>query len=248
MAAKLHFRSATRTHIGLVRDANEDTVLAMDELGLWAVSDGMGGHAAGKVASGLVVDRLRTLGCGDQTSPLEGRARTALLEVNANICKTNETALPAKNMGATVAVLGVDGTRYFCLWSGDSRIYRLRDKSLTQLSCDHRYVQNLIDAGLLSEVDASRHPQRHIVTHAVGVANDLRLDRCESLIAENDVFVLVTDGVSGLCSSVEISEIIRTDNLECSADALTELCLSRGAPDNFSLIIVAVRALAPIGA
>jgi serine/threonine-protein phosphatase Stp1 len=239
MVPELLFRSASRTHVGLVRNTNEDAILAMDGLRLWAVSDGMGGHAAGDMASGLIVDRLRALGDEDEKGGLEDRARAALLQANADVCTCNEIAVPPTNMGATVAVLGVDGTRYFCLWSGDSRIYRLRDGCLTQLSSDHRYVQTLIDAGVLSEADASHHPQRNIVTHAVGVVRDLRLDRCESGIDRNDMFVLLTDGVSSLCSNAEIAQMVRRDHLENSADALTELCLARGAPDNFSLILVA---------
>lgn len=198
----------------------------------------MGGHAAGDMASGLIIDRLRTLE-ENGTGGLEHRARMVLSEANAHLCACNESAVPPTNMGTTVALLGIEGAQYFCLWSGDSRIYNLRDGSLVQISNDHRYIQALIDAGALSEAEASRHPQRHIVTHAIGVERDFRLDGRKCALVSNDVFVLLTDGVSSVCSDDEIAARICINNLEASADDLTELCLTRGAPDNFSLILVA---------
>lgn len=239
MVAQLIFRSASRTHKGLVRDNNEDALLALDGQRLWAVSDGMGGHSAGEIASGIVIDRLHELERMLPESRLEGRARETLAAVNAHICNCNENAVPPTNMGATVAVLGIEGPRYFCLWSGDSRIYRVRDGYITQLSRDHLLVRALIDTGMLSEADALLHPQRHIVTHAVGVSRNLWIESCGGAVGEGDMFILLTDGVSNLCSTAEIAENVRPDNLEDSVDALSQLCLSRGAPDNFSLVLVA---------
>jgi len=241
MVAQLTFRSASRTHRGLVRETNEDALLALDGQGLWAVSDGMGGHAAGEIASGLVIDHLRALERELPERGLEVRARETLAEVNSHICSCNETAVPPTNMGATVAVLGIEGLRYFCLWSGDSRIYRVRGGSITQLSRDHLLVQTLIETGMLSEADVPRHPQRHVITHAVGVSRNLWLESCDGNTCESDVFVLLTDGVSNLCSTAEIAEIVRPASLEESVEALSELCLSRGAPDNFSIVLVTSR-------
>ena len=144
-------------------------------------------------------------------------------------------------MGATVTVLGVDAKNFFCLWAGDSRLYRFRGDRLTQLTRDHRYVQALIDSGLLDEAEAENHPRRSVITRAVGVDLELQLDHCEGLIEADDVFLLMTDGVSGVCKDREIAVILSRYTLEDAADRIVEHCLQRGAPDNLSLILIAAK-------
>jgi serine/threonine protein phosphatase PrpC len=107
MAATLIFRSVSRTHAGLVRPSNEDALLALDGRKLWAVSDGMGGHSGGAIASKAVVDRLAALSAEDNRPSLEQRARAGLAAVNLELCDRNDTANPPTNMGATIALLGI---------------------------------------------------------------------------------------------------------------------------------------------
>ena len=153
---KMTFRSVSRTHTGLVRSHNEDALVERSDAGLWAVSDGMGGHAAGDVASGLVVTALRELP-KDRISPLG--ISEALEGVNDDLL-ARSSGVQDRTMGATVTVLCSDGVNFFCLWAGDSRLYRLRKSKLTQLTRDHRFVQDLLDSGRITEDEARTHPRR----------------------------------------------------------------------------------------
>jgi serine/threonine protein phosphatase PrpC len=232
------FQSVARTHVGAVRSCNEDSVLAHSDNGLWAVSDGMGGHAAGDVASALVVDALKAVAAGGDAHRLMQAAQTALADANAELYRRGSSQSASRTMGATVAVLGADASSYICLWAGDSRVYRFRAGKLVRLTHDHRYVQSLIDAGLLSEKEAEEHPRRSVITRAVGVDAELKLDVCEGALVAGDIFLLTTDGVTGVCKDAEIAAILSRGDIESAADAIVEKCLAGGAPDNLSLVLV----------
>jgi serine/threonine protein phosphatase PrpC len=239
--AKMSFQSVARTHPGAVRPHNEDAVLERGEAGIWAVSDGMGGHAAGDVASAVVIASLEDLApTGNNFTSIDA-VRDALLGANGELYRRGSLLSPDRTMGATVTVLGLDAKNFFCLWAGDSRLYRFRGDRLTQLTRDHRYVQALIDSGLLDEADVENHPRRSVITRAVGVEADLKLDQCVGLFEPGDVFLLVTDGVSGVCKDVDIADILSRHKLEDAADRIVEECLRHGAPDNLSLILVAAK-------
>lgn len=233
--SKMKFRSVSRTHTGLVRSHNEDALVERSDVGLWAVSDGMGGHSAGDVASGLVVAAIRQMP-PDRLSP-EG-VREALGAVNDDLLARSTAGGQDRTMGATVTVLGSDGRTFFCIWAGDSRLYRLRHGKLTQLTRDHRLVQDLLDAGRITEEEARKHPRRNVITRAVGVAKDLELDSCEGEYENGDAFLLVTDGVTGACSDDEIVTALSAKSLEEAADDLVGRCLAHGAPDNLTLLLV----------
>ena len=167
--------------------------------------------------------------------------------VNRSLHKTNNDLLQRSaasglkfGMGATVAALGVNDSRYFGLWVGDSRIYRLRSNRLTQLTRDHRYVQGLVDSGALNAQAARDHRQRNILTRAVGLEPDLAIDECEGAIAGDDVFLLTTDGVTDVCSDDEIAGFLRCPDLGDAAGQFVEQCNARGSPDNLSVVLVRV--------
>jgi serine/threonine protein phosphatase PrpC len=231
---KLKFRSVWRTHAGCVRPHNEDALIERADIGVWAVSDGMGGHAAGDVASACVVGAIKALGGKLATA---AAVRTALLKANDELFRQG-AASPERTMGATVTVLGTDGKSYFCLWAGDSRLYRLRGNALAQLTKDHRYVQHLLDAGMISEAEARLHPRRNVITRAVGVDRELKLDTDEGDVWPGDIFLLLTDGVTGVCTDAEITAALTGRSLENAADDLVQRCLERGAPDNLTLLLV----------
>lgn len=233
--SKMKFRSVSRTHTGLVRSHNEDALVERSDVGLWAVSDGMGGHSAGDVASGLVVSAIRQLS-PDRLSP-DG-VRETLQAVNDDLLARSTAGGQDRTMGATVTVLGVDGATFFCVWAGDSRLYRLRDGKLTQLTRDHRLVQDLLDAGRITEDEARKHPRRNVITRAVGVAKDLELDGCDGEIETGDTFLLVTDGVTGACSDDEILTALAAKSFDEAADDLVRRCLAHGAPDNLTLLLI----------
>jgi serine/threonine protein phosphatase Stp1 len=231
---RMTFRSVSRTHTGLVRSHNEDALVERSDVGLWAVSDGMGGHAAGDVASGLVVTALNGLS-KDRISPLG--ISQALEGVNDDLLARTAGAQD-RTMGATVTVLCSDGVNFFCLWAGDSRLYRLRKGNLAQLTRDHRFVQDLLDSGRITEDEARTHPRRNVITRAVGVAKELELDGCDGKIEPGDVFVLVTDGVTGACTDDEILTALSGKSFDAAADDIVRRCLDHGAPDNLTLLLI----------
>jgi serine/threonine protein phosphatase Stp1 len=231
---KMTFHSVARTHTGLVRSHNEDALVERSDVGLWAVSDGMGGHAAGDVASGLVVTALSELP-KERISPLG--ISQALEGVNDDLLARSSGAQD-RTMGATVTVLFSDGVNFFCLWAGDSRLYRLHKGKLTQLTRDHRFVQDLLDSGRITEEEARTHPRRNVITRAVGVAKELELDGCDGKIEPGDVFVLVTDGVTGACTDDEILTALSGKSFDAAADDIVRRCLDHGAPDNLTLLLI----------
>ena len=232
---RMTFRSVSRTHTGLVRSHNEDALVERSDVGLWAVSDGMGGHAAGDVASGLVVAALQQLP-QDGLSP--DAIRQSLMGVNDDLLARTAESQDQRTMGATVTVLGSDGVDFFCLWAGDSRLYRLRTGKLTQLTRDHRFIQHLLDSGKLTEAEARQHPRRNVITRAVGVERDLVFDSCEGKIEPDDTLLLVTDGVTGACTDEEITSALAGKTLDAAADELVRRCLEHGAPDNLTLLLI----------
>ena len=231
---KMTFRSVSRTHTGLVRAHNEDAFVERSDAGLWAVSDGMGGHSAGDVASGLVVSALDQLP-KDRLSP--GAVRESLIGVN-NELLARTAGNHDRTMGATVTVLGADGSNFYCLWAGDSRLYVFRKGKLIQLTRDHRFIQDLLDAGRITEAEARKHPRRNVITRAVGVATELELESREGKVEPGDVFLLVTDGVTGACTDEEIADALSGNSLEDAADEIVRRCLDQGAPDNLTLLLV----------
>lgn len=214
-------------------------MLERGDAGIWAVSDGMGGHEAGDVASTLVTASLNDLNPrGDQPARMKA-VREALNWANGELYRRGSLLSPHRTMGATVTVLGLDAKSFYCIWAGDSRLYRLRSRRLTQLTRDHSYVQELIDSGVLDKKDAENHPQRSVITRAVGVDPELQLDACEGAIERGDIFLLVTDGVSGVCTDDDLAAILSRHDLKSAADMIVDLCLQKGAPDNLSLVLVA---------
>jgi serine/threonine protein phosphatase PrpC len=234
----LTFRSVGRTHAGVVRPLNEDSLLERSDIGLWAVSDGMGGHTAGDVASALIVESMRRLAPPNGEMSFIKAVYDALDAANRELHRRSASLSPHSTMGATVTVLGTNEGRFFCLWAGDSRLYRFAGGKLAQLTRDHRYIQDLLDAGTLDEETAQLHPLRNVITRAVGIDPDLRLDRCEGTINPGDVFMLATDGVTSVCSNEEIAKMISGKDIDAAADAIVHRCLDRGAPDNLTLILV----------
>lgn len=234
---RLTFRAAARTHAGCVRSLNEDRLLVRTDAGLWAVADGMGGHQAGEVAASRLVealDRLTPDGSGYQRL----RALIGGVEqVNGDLFRAAGEAGGGTSGATVVALLAHDG-HFACVWAGDSRAYRLRDRRLEQVTHDHTVVQSLIDRGEIAETARRTHPKVHMVTRAVGAAAELDLDQRFAEIAAGDRFLLCSDGLTACVSDAELAEHLAAADPEAAADGLLELALQRGAPDNVSLIVV----------
>ncbi|PMU11639.1 MULTISPECIES: PP2C family serine/threonine-protein phosphatase [unclassified Pseudomonas] len=233
------FKSASKSHVGMVRQVNEDAYLDLPENGLWVVADGMGGHAAGDYVSSLIVDSLRRIGVGRSLDEYVAALQTDLQRVNAAV--REETAHRGViMMGSTVVVLATRDLRGVCLWAGDSRLYRLRDGLLEGISRDHSYVQDLQDSGLLSEAEARVHPRANIVTRAIGVEAQLELTMVELLLMPGDSYLLCSDGLNKTVEDHEITEVLSHDEPGEIASSLVSLGLMRGAPDNITVIVVKV--------
>jgi serine/threonine-protein phosphatase Stp1 len=233
----LHFISCARTDTGLVRSHNEDAVLERPELGLWAVADGMGGHSAGDVASAMVVESLRCAADGEGLSALVDHLDHALGEVNASLRQLARER-GTKTIGSTVAVLLARETHALCLWAGDSRIYRLRNGYLEQLSQDHALVTELLAHGAIDPEQARTHPHGNLITRAVGADDELHLDLEIFTLRDGDLFLLCSDGLDKEVQEQELRDMLSSHSVAEIPDALVELTLSRGARDNVSVVAV----------
>jgi len=238
MARSLSFASAARTHVGMVRTLNEDAMVDRPTIGLWAVADGMGGHQAGEVASGLVVDALNQVETFSSGFAFLDEVRASVLRANRTLIARAAQMSPGSIMGSTVVVLLAYGGHYACLWAGDSRAYLLRGAEFRRISRDHSVVQELLDAGNLTAEEAKSYKRSNVITRAVGVQDDLPLDIIEGAIEPDDVFLLCSDGLTGMVSDEEIAAMLRSRPPQRVADDLIQLTLERGAKDNVTVIIV----------
>lgn len=233
------FECVSRTDVGLRRKVNEDSLLVRTERGLWAVADGMGGHDAGDVASSKVTESLLDLPTTDDLDQLVENAVTALQRVNQDLIEL-AGAESERSIGSTVVGLAIANGQFRCFWAGDSRAYRIRDSQIVQLTRDHSLVQDLVDAGMLQPDEAEGHPNSNIITRAVGVAKELRVDTVSGDVRPGDHFLLATDGVTRLVSDEELALELKANPPAAAARKLIETVLSRGAPDNASLIITKI--------
>lgn len=206
--------------------------------GLWAVADGMGGHDAGDVASSKVAEALLRLPIVYGLDNLVEAAVAALRRVNQELIEMGGPTESRRTIGSTVVGLAIANDQFRCFWAGDSRAYRIRDGQIIQLSRDHSMVQDLVDAGLLDPEDAHNHPNANVITRAVGVVEELRIDTVSGDAKPGDRFLLASDGLTRLVDDTELVAILTSDNAAAAADRLIETALSRGAPDNVTMIIV----------
>ncbi|MDI9776917.1 protein phosphatase 2C domain-containing protein [Pseudomonas putida] len=233
----MHYKAASYSHVGMVRKINEDACLELTWDGLWAVADGMGGHAAGDYVSSLAVDSLRQLPLLHSLGDVAQAVRDTLTRVNASV-RSETSRRGVAMMGSTVVVLAARGARAVGLWAGDSRLYRLRDGQLARLSHDHSYVQELQDSGLLSEAEARVHPRGNIVTRAIGVEEHLDLQTVDLHVAPGDTYLLCSDGLNKTAEDHEIADVLGHADPYQVVRSLVHLGLTRGAPDNITAVVV----------
>jgi protein phosphatase len=223
------------THVGLRRTRNEDTYYADASLGLFLVADGMGGHQHGEVASALVRDVVI-----DQVS--QGRSLVdAIHQAAGRLFAQTRHSSDLLPMGTTVAVLLVIGDSYEVAWVGDSRIY-LWKKELRQISHDHSLVQSLVEAGKLDPAQASQHPQRNVLTQALGVTatEQLHIGMARGSLEPGMAFLLCSDGLTEDVSDAAIARTVARTDLaaqEC-VDHLVLNALDNGGDDNITVLIV----------
>lgn len=237
-ARNFRFESVGRTDVGKVRALNEDRFVDRPTICLWAVADGMGGHQAGEVASGMLADALMTVETFDSGFAFLDNVQDAIERVNRALVAHAAISAPGTVIGSTIVVLIAYAGHYACLWAGDSRVYLLRGGRLEQITRDHSMVQEMIDSGALARRDAKNYGRSNVITRAVGVNDRLALDLHQGPIVDGDIFLLCSDGLTNMVDDHEIGDLLATSKLVAAADALIDTTLARGAKDNVTVVLV----------
>ncbi|MEM0906659.1 MAG: protein phosphatase 2C domain-containing protein [Pseudomonadota bacterium] len=234
---KFQFACASATHPGKVRRRNEDNLLCDSARGLWVVADGMGGEAAGDYASATVISALSRVGNPHSADDLLHRTQNRLHQAHAHLVDY-AARTKARVVGATVVVLLAYEGYVACVWSGDSRLYRMREGRLAQLSRDHNEVGELLARGAISRAEATTWAGRNAVTRAVGVYDELEMEVLYGDLRVGDTFVLCSDGLPLHVADEEIRNALRTSPIEAAVKTLIDLALARGGQDNVTVVIV----------
>jgi len=229
-------RGILRTDIGLVRKGNEDAAWMDEKKGVFAVADGMGGHLAGEVASGLAIEAVRKMPVRDgvrEVLDLENMVRDA----NQIIAGHAQIHPECAGMGTTLSALEENGRYVFIAHVGDSRIYRFRNGHLEQITRDHSLVAELVRGGIITEEEARVHPRRNIITRALGTDGYNEPDILIINRKESDFWLLCTDGLHGMVPDRKMEEIMSAGTPEEWADKLMQAALDAGGTDNITFII-----------
>ena len=230
------------THVGWVRPVNEDTLIESPEDHLFGVCDGMGGHAAGEVASALAAMVFRRVIAEGVLSPASA-LHEAIRRADEAVYQ-DQMAHPARRgMGTTLSALLLSGPAPEEAWIGhvgDSRVYRCRNRKLDQLTTDHSPVFRLYQKGLLSKEQARRHPHKHIVEQALGLTPPVEADVFAVDVRPGDLFLLCTDGLSDQVGDGEIEDVCRSGPVRTMARHLVQAANFKGGLDNVSVVLVQI--------
>ncbi len=252
--AQLKVTSCGITDIGRKRPNNEDNYLINDELNLYVVADGMGGHAAGEFASQIAVDTVEevflNLGRDEHVAPLNGEVSRddqirEKLEYAIRLAgrRIYERALDEpeyRGMGTTALAIYMNGNRMFISHVGDSRGYRIRREGIEQLTEDHSLVMEQIKAGLITPEHAKTHRLKNIITRSLGYQEEVEVDTRIETLEPGDTFLLCSDGLSNIVEEDEMHEIVCRLHFQEAVFQLVEVALDRGGDDNITLILARV--------
>jgi protein phosphatase len=235
----LALRYAARSDIGLLRELNEDSGYAGPRL--LVLADGMGGHAAGEVASSVAVAMLAALDDDSPGPDLLDRLSSAVQDANTHLRDMVVGDPDLEGMGTTLTALLRAGSRFGLVHVGDSRGYLLRNGELQQITKDHTFVQTLVDEGRITAEEASHHPQRNVIVRALDGRSDVELDLSIREAKSGDRYLLCSDGLSDVLSRETIRDTMAAaDSPERAAEDLVELALRGGGPDNITAIVADV--------
>ena len=234
------FESSTRSAIGLVRQGNEDSGFVSSQL--IAVADGMGGHAAGEVASRIAVEVLQSLlpaliSMDVDDDSVEDLLIHSLHSIDSEISLVTDEEIEKRGMGTTLTALLIRDKYISLLHVGDSRCYRLRGNTLEQLSNDHTVIQELLDQGAITQAEALEHPQRSMLTQALRGDGDVTPVLQMYEVKEGDRFLLCSDGLSGVLTEKEIKIGLKKSDKDEAVKFLVDATYVNGAPDNVTVII-----------
>jgi serine/threonine protein phosphatase PrpC len=242
---------AARTDIGMIRAGNEDNFYADANpfRGLFIVADGMGGHAAGEVASEMAVQIVTRELASVRSVKDEGvvdRVAQALRTANQAIFARTLQEVDKQGMGTTASVLVLAAGQYLIGQVGDSRVYLLRDGQLRQITKDHSYVQEQVDAGFLTPEQARYHPYSNVITRCVGASESVEPDVYIGDVRAGDVFLVASDGLTGMVDDRRLQQLLLSRASPGRlVDALISEANGRGGLDNITAIVVQVTSLEP---
>lgn len=253
----LHGKITTSLHTnpGLVRKNNEDAVEEDQKTGLIILADGMGGYKAGEVASGMCVATVKDIMAGhwpladaEQRDEATGLSmvtvllRDALSTAHKAIFDVSSSQPQCEGMGTTAVAVMLFNNRACIAYVGDSRLYRLREAELTQLTTDHSLVEEMVSRGLYSREDALKNVNSNIVTRALGIEPTVEVDMLEEPVEIGDVLLLCSDGLTDLVSDEVIRLTLKenVDNLQSAGERLIHLANERGGKDNISIILARI--------
>lgn len=238
ISEKFSWYSYSFSDIGKVRKIQEDDYMCNDRTAHWVVADGMGGHEKGDVASLLISETLEKIERTDFFADFVDEIEDRLSSVNQKLQLMAGDGV----IGSTVAGIALQQQHALFYWAGDSRIYLLRDKKLNQLSIDHTYTQELIDQGRLTLEKASEHPQKNIITRAVGADSELFIDFEMIELRHGDLFLVCSDGIEKELSHDDMQAILNTYRRkpQKAGQVVLDEVLERGARDNVTFVLVEI--------
>jgi protein phosphatase len=230
-----------KTDKGLVRKENEDAFCIEKDLGLLAIADGMGGHASGEVASKMAIEILReSFKKGGE--PLPERLSSGVKLANRAIYEAAQSQSQLNGMGTTLTALQLEGNRLSIAHVGDSRAYLIRGGVIEQITDDHTIVSEQVARGMMTREEAARSDMRNILSRALGIGPEVKVDVEELTVSEDDKLVLCSDGLSELVSEDEILlEAQSSTRPDIACDELINLANQRGGEDNITVIMAHLR-------
>jgi protein phosphatase len=233
----IRWTSSAKSHKGLVREINEDACLEQPDCGLWAVADGMGGHALGEFASRLAIRSLMDLPAPRSLDQYVDEAHERLQSANRRL-RDEAAQRDVPIIGTTIVALLASGRECACLWAGDSRIYLYRAGRLRLLTRDHSQIEAARARRRRSSDDTLVRPPANLITRAIGAEDTLEMDRATVEVVDGDVFLLCSDGLSNEVSELAIEQALLPGNCRQASQALLDLALQRGGHDNITAVVV----------
>lgn len=238
----MHYEFGTQSDQGKVRHSNEDSFIADCQINLYLVADGMGGHAAGEIASKIAATAVREVMAAQmvQDVPLEEVLRSAVELANYRIYESQREIPEYTGMGSTLTALVFRNNHYYIAHVGDSRAYLLRDGSLDQLTEDHSHVWPLFEKGILKKSELPMHPCKNLITRAVGTHPQVSVDIEQGDVREGDVYLLCSDGLTDTMTDENIFEILSTRGKTARemVRTLVDAANAAGGPDNITVVVV----------
>lgn len=235
-----------KSDVGRIRENNEDSLLVIQEHSpdycVFAVADGMGGHQAGEVASAMAIEGLKKFfvkqNIINKTYQKSEHIQKLINNINSNIYNVSLEKPELHGMGTTLTSVLYRQNQLYISHIGDSRVYRINDEGIEQLTEDHSLVAGLIREGTITKEQARSHPQKNVITRAIGTDLNVKSDTYHYTLQDEDIILLCTDGLSNLVSESEIKHIIESNvDLQEAANSLVQLANAKGGTDNITLII-----------